>query len=126
MRVVAAPADRNLIDIYLDAGMTYKGLFDSRPDDTAGLGVAYGRVSPRATAFDRDVVNLTRQAMPIRDYEAVVELSYQMKLAENWLMQSNLQYIVHPGGRVPDPLDPSGATAIRDALVFGLRTMLKF
>jgi porin len=73
MRVVAAPADRNLIDIYLDAGMTYKGLFDSRPDDSVGLGVAYGRVSPRATAFDRDVVNLTGQAMPVRNYEAVVE-----------------------------------------------------
>jgi porin len=126
IRAVAAPADRNLIDIYLDAGMTYKGLFDSRPDDTAGLGVAYGRVSPQAVAFDRDVVNLTGHAMPIRDYEAVVELSYQMKLAENWSMQPNLQYIVHPGGHVLDPLDPSGAAAIRDALVFGLRTMLKF
>jgi porin len=126
MRVVAAPADRNLIDIYLDAGMTYKGLFDSRPDDTAGLGVAYGRVSPQATAFDRDVVKLTGQAMPIRDYEAVVELSYQMKLADNWSLQPNLQYVVHPGGHVPDPLDPSGTNAIRDALVFGMRTMLKF
>jgi porin len=126
MRVVAAPAERNLIDIYLDAGMTYKGLFDSRPDDNAGLGVAYGRVSPRATAFDRDVVNLTGQAMPIRDYEAVVELSYQMKLAENWSVQPNLQYIVHPGGHVPDPLDPRSATAIRDAVVLGMRTMVKF
>ena len=103
MRVVAAPADRNLIDIYLDAGMTCKGLFDSRPDDTAGLGVAYGRVSPQATAFDRDVVNLTGLAMPIRDYEAVVELSYQMKLADNWSLQPNLQYVVHPGGHVPEP-----------------------
>jgi porin len=126
MRVVAAPADRNLIDIYLDAGMTYKGLFDSRPDDTTGLGVAYGRVSPRATAFDRDVVNLTGQAMPIRDYEAVVELSYQMKLADNWLLQPNLQYVIHPGGHVPDPRDPSGSNAIRDAVVLGMRTMLKF
>ena len=63
MRVVAAPAERNLVDVYLDAGMTYKGLFDSRPDDTAGLGVAYGRVSPQATAFDRDVVNLTGRAI---------------------------------------------------------------
>jgi len=126
MRVVAAPADRNLIDIYLDAGMTHKGLFDSRPDDTAGLGVAYGRVSRQATAFDRDVVNLTGQAMPIRDYEAVVELSYQMKLADNWLLQPNLQYVVHPGGHVPDPRDPSGTNAIRDAVVLGMRTMLKF
>jgi porin len=72
------------------------------------------------------LVNLTGQAMPIRDYEAVVELSYQMKLADNWSLQPNLQYVVHPGGYVPDPLDPSGTKAIRDALVFGMRAMLKF
>src|SRR5262249_6379256 len=106
--------------------LTYQGLIDSRPDDTVGLGVGYGRVSPRAVAFDRDVVGLTGQVMPIRDYEAVVELSYQIKLAENWALQPNLQYLIHPGGHVPDPLDPSGTTAIRDALVFGMRTMLKF
>ena len=30
LRAVAAPSDRNLIDRYFDAGLTYKGLFDSR------------------------------------------------------------------------------------------------
>jgi porin len=126
LRAVAAPSDRNPIDFYLDAGLTCKGLIDLRPDDTAGLGVAYGRVSPRAAAFDRDVVGVTGAAMPIRDYEATFELSYQMALAESWSVQPNLQYIVHPGGRVSDPRDPSGAVAIRDALVLGMRTMLKF
>ena len=126
MRAVVTPSDRNLIDLYFDAGLTYLGLFDSRPDDTIGLAAAYGRVSPRASAFDRDVVNLTGQLMPIRDYEAIVELSYQMKLAENWSLQPNLQYVIHPGGHAPDPSDPSGATAIPDAFVLGLRTMLKF
>ena len=71
-------------------------------------------------------MNLTGQAMPISDYEAVVELSYQMKLADNWLLQPNLQYVIHPGGHVPDPRDPSGSNAIRDAVVLGMRTMLKF
>jgi porin len=126
MRAVVAPSDRNPIDIYLDAGLTYKGLFNSRPDDTTGLGVAYSRVSPRATAFDRDVVNLAGQAMPIRDYEAIVELTYQMKLAENWSLQPNLQYVIHPAGHAADPRDTSGTAAIRDALVLGMRTMLKF
>src|SRR5262249_9061662 len=125
-RAVVAPSDRNVIDLYLDAGLTYKGLVDSRPDDIAGLGLALSRVSPRAAAFDRDLVNATGTAMPIRDYEVAIELTYQMKLAENWSAQPNLQYIVHPGGHVPDPQDPSGTTPIRDALVFGMRTMLKF
>src|SRR5215813_6301357 len=37
MRGVVTPSDRNLIDLYFDAGLTYLGLFDSRPDDTIGL-----------------------------------------------------------------------------------------
>ncbi len=126
VRTVAAPDDRNLIDFYLDAGLTFKGLVDSRPDDIAGFGMAYGRISPQAAAHDRDVAALTGIPMPIRDYEAAMELSYQMQLAENWSLQPNVQYIVHPGGHVPDPRDPSGASAIPNAFVLGLRTMLKF
>jgi porin len=126
LRAVAAPSDRNFIDFYMDAGLTYKGLIDLRPDDTVGFGVAYGRVSPRAAAYDRDVAKITGTAMPIRDYEATIELTYQIQLAENWSVQPDLQYIVHPGGHVPNPRDPSGVAAIPNALVLGLRTMLKF
>jgi porin len=64
--------------------------------------------------------------MPIRDFEAAVELTYQVQIAENWSVQPNIQYIVHPGGNVPDPLDPSGRSPIRNATVLGMRTMLKF
>jgi porin len=126
LRVVATPADRNLIAGYIDAGLTYKGPFDMRPNDIVGLGVAYGRVSPRAAQFDRDVVKTTGATMPIRDFEAIVEVTYQVQFASNWSVQPTLQYIVHPGGHVPDPGDPSGAVAIRDAFVVGVRNMLKF
>ena len=101
VRTMAAPDDRNLIDIYLDSGLTFKGLFDSRPDDIAGFGMAYGRISPQAAAYDRDVAALTGMPMPVRDYEAAIELTYQMQLAANWSVQPDLQYIVHPGGHVP-------------------------
>jgi porin len=126
LRAVVTPSDRNLIDGYVDAGLTYKGLFESRPNDTAGLGLAYGRISPRAAQFDRDVVTITGAAMPIRDFEAIMELTYQMQLAENWSVQPNLQYIFHPGGHVPDPRNSAGNIAIRDALVIGVRQILKF
>jgi porin len=126
LRAVAAPSDRNLIDRYFDAGLTYKGLLDSRPDDTIGLAMAYGRVSPWAAQYDRDVIAITGNAMPIRDHEAIIELTYKMKLAPNRWLQPTVQYIVHPGGHIPDPNDPKRALAIRNALVIGLRTQVRF
>jgi porin len=126
LRVLAAPSDRNLIDLYADGGLTFKGPFESRPDDTIGLGLAFGRISPRAAAQDRDVIALSGSPMPVRDFEAAIELTYQVQIADNWSVQPDIQYIVHPGGNVPNPLDPSGRSPIRDATVLGVRTMLKF
>lgn len=126
LRGSAAPYDRNLIDLYGDGGLTFKGPLASRPDDTAGIGFAFGRVSPQAAAYDRDVIAATGMAMPVRDFEAAIELTYQWKLADNWFVQPDLQYIWHPGGNIPNPLGANGTAAIPNALVFGMRTMLRF
>jgi porin len=126
VRISAAPSDRNPIDLYADGGFTFKGPLRSRPSDVVGLAVAFGRISRQATAHDRDVAAVSGIPMPIRDFEAAVELAYQMQVADGWSVQPNIQYIVHPGGNVPNPLDPSGRSPIRDATVLGLRTMLKF
>jgi porin len=126
LRAVATPADRNLVDLYVDGGASFTGLFAARPSDVVGLGLSYSRISPQASAADRDVAALTGMPVPIRDYEAALELTYQMQLAANWSLQPDLQYIVHPGGHVVDPRDPSGIVAIPNALVLGVRTMLKF
>lgn len=126
LRASGAPSDRNPIDLYVDGGLTFKGLFASRPDDIVGIGLAYGRVSPQASAHDRDAAALAGMAMPVRDFEAALELTYQIQLADNWSVQPDLQYIVHPGGNIPNPLVPSGTSAIPDALVLGVRTILKF
>ena len=64
--------------------------------------------------------------MPIRDYEAAIELTYQVQLAQDWSLQPDLQYIIHPGGHVSNPLDPSGTSPIPNATVIGVRTILKF
>jgi len=126
LRVSAAPSDRNLIDRYLDLGLTWKGPIASRPDDTLGIGLAFGRVSPRAAARDRELVALTGMPMPIRDHEAAIELTYQWQLAQHWALQPDVQYIDHPGGHVPDPLDSTGASAIRNATVLGMRALSRF
>jgi porin len=51
-------------------------------------------------------------------------LSYQAQIAPWWAVQPDLQYIVHPGGNVPDP-DNANAT-VRNALVIGIRSTIKF
>jgi porin len=126
VRVMGSPDNRNLISFYLDTGMALQGPFDGRRDDILGLGVAYARVSPQAAASDRDTAAITGTPIPIRDYEAVIELTYQIQMARNWTMQPNLQYVIHPGGNVVDPNVPGGVAPIPNAFVLGLRTHLKF
>jgi porin len=55
------------------------------------------------------------------DFESALEISYQTQLASWWIVQPDLQLIIHPGGRVlnlSSPLGSAGASAI----VLGLRT----
>jgi porin len=126
MRGMAAPGDRSPIDLYADGGFTFKGLVERRPHDIAGVGFAVGRISPGAVAFDRDLATALGQAIPAPDFEAVVELTYQWKLADKWFVQPDLQYIFHPGGNIANPLDPTGRSAIPNALVLGTRMVMRF
>jgi porin len=131
LRTSFSPSDRNPVDLYADGGLTFKGPFATRPDDIVGLGVAWGRISPAAQAYDRDLIASTGQPIPVRDYELGFELTYQWKLADKWIIQPDLQYIVHPGAHIPVPGSAPDAfnttsAAIPDALVIGLRTIVKF
>ncbi|HEX4408632.1 MAG TPA: carbohydrate porin [Xanthobacteraceae bacterium] len=127
LRGTAAPGDRNLIDLYVDCGITLEASFSSRPHDTVGIAAAYGHISPRASAFDRDAIAVTGTPMPVRDFEATIELTYQWVVAKNWYFQPNLQYVVHPGGNIANPnAGPGIVSSIPNALVFGLRSFVQF
>jgi len=126
LRLSGSPADRNLIDWYLDSGLTYKGLVPGRDDDTAGLAIAFAHIGNRAQAADRDAGQITGINRPVRDYETVVELTYQAQLAPWWTVQPDLQVIIHPGGRAPETTDPNERRAIPNALVLGLRSGIVF
>ena len=125
-RGVAAPSDRSEIDRYADAGFTFRGPLARRPEDVVGLAFAYGHISPAAAANDRALAALTGMPIPIRDYEAAIELTYQWEIADNWTIQPDLQYIFHPGANIANPANPASASAIPNALVLGLRTALQF
>lgn len=137
-RVSGSPSDRNLVSFYADGGFTFKGLVPGRPDDTFGIAAGYAQVSGRARGLDRDARAFGVAAgldpssglyggpfFPVRSSEALIEATYQASIVPGFTVQPDLQYIVRPGGNVASPRDPSGRP-VRDAVVVGLRTTIRY
>jgi porin len=51
---------------------------------------------------------------------------YQYEIRAGWTVQPNFQHIVHPGGGATNPLGNNPGKVLRNAEVFGLRTVVKF
>jgi porin len=119
LRVGAAPPDRNLVSLYVDGGVGWNAPVPGRPDDVLTLGASYSGISADAAAAARLLV----PPAPPRRYETVVELDYQAQIRPGWTLQPDLQYLIHPGGGVSNPV---GRGAIPNTLVLGLRTTLAF
>jgi porin len=124
-RATFSPSDRNLIDLYAEAGVNFMGLWDKRPDDRFGLAASFSQLSPSVRELDLEKAFFEKTALPLRDYELVVELTYQAQIVAGWTIQPDFQYIFHPGGGVIDPLNPF-VGRIPDAAVFALRTQISF
>ena len=114
LRVLGLPDDRNLIDFYVDGGVSYQGLLPGRPLDTVGVSAAYARISPAVTGSDE----LTGTPL-VRDYQAVIEATYQYVALPGVTLQPDFQYIFHPGAY--GVADPGTGRPIKDAAVFGGR-----
>ena len=114
-RMSVSPSDRNLVDAYIDGGVTFANLIEQRPHDRFGAAFIYSRFSDRVRAFDRDTVLLTGVPGPIRDYEANLELTYVAQIVPGWTVQPNFQYVWHPSG-----------DATRNATVVGLRSQWRY
>ena len=120
-------ADRlPVIDLEVDAGVTYKGLFPGRELDLSGVAASYGRIGNAARGLDRDEIRFTGTGGTIRDYEAVLEITYEARIAPWWTLQPDFQLIAHPGGHVTPPLAAPSARPIPNALVLGLRSSITF
>ena len=124
-RIGAATSDRNLNDFYLEGGVISTGMVPGRPLDAIGAVFLYSHISDRARAFDRDL-QLFLQSYPLRNYELSFELSYAASVVPGWTLQPNIQYVMHPGGNVPDPNRPFTTAPVKDALVFSLRSTLRY
>ena len=108
--------------IYADAGVEFIGLSDQRPKDKFGIAAAYARVSPWARALDGDFQQLFGPGWPVRSFEGLFTAVYQYEIRAGWTLQPNFQYITHPGefARI------ESGKVLKDAAVFGLRTVVKF
>ena len=125
-RVSSSPSDRNLLDRYVDGGIEFIGLTDARPKDKFGIAASYAHVSPRARALDLDYQQLIDASSPLRRFEGLLTAVYQYEVRPGWTMQPNFQYFLHPGGGATNPTGPNPGNVLKDAAVFGLRTVLKF
>jgi len=75
------PRDKNINNQYFSLGLTYKGPFNKRPGDEAGIAFAYA-------GFNQKVVS----------YETAIELYYRLKISNNFLIKPDVQYIINPAG----------------------------
>ena len=117
-RIMGAPSEQNLIDFYADGGVTFSGMVPRRPDDYLAIGFDYSGISDRAHGFDLD------SGLPVaRNFEALLEICYTMQLKPGWTLQPDFQYIVHPGGDVPNE---TGTGVVGNATVLGIRTTVNF
>jgi porin len=122
LRMSKVPGDRNLIDLYVDGGIAYKGLLPGRPNDTAALGVIYSRISPAARAFDRDTLRFGQGTNPIRSSEVVIEATYQAEVLPGFTLQPDLQFVMRPGGGLAD----DNGRRLKNATVMGLRATINY
>jgi porin len=127
MRTSASPSDRNLIDFYTDAGINVIGFFDQRQNDKFGVAIGYAHVSKRAQALDRDYgVFAGLPDWPVRSSEALFTASYLYEVEPGLNLLPNYQYIVRPAGGATAPGGPNPGIRLKNASVFGLRTVAKF
>jgi len=105
-RVGLNPADRTLLGLYVDGGLTYQGPLPGRDQDQAGIAVAYLGIS-------KDTQRLARDSGEVEpDHEIAIEGTYLLQINSWWTIQPDIQYLHHPGG----------SDALSDALVVGLRS----
>ena len=126
IRASVSPSDRNLISSYIDGGFLFTGFSESRPNDKIGIAATFARISNSARDLDRDVQFFTGTAYPIRDFEAVLEVTYQAEIKPGFLVQPVFEYILHPAGGAVDPNDPTQTHRIKDAVMLGIRTTITY
>ncbi len=123
MQVMDAPADRNLISLFITGGVNWKGPLHGRPNDIAGVAVTYAGLGSAAQKYSQDLIFYTGLGTPYAQSETVVEATYLVQLNSWSSLQPDLQYFINPGAGIPTPQSP---TPLKNALVVGVRVTVNF
>jgi porin len=105
LRLGASPEDRSAFGFVLDAGLHYTGLLPGRDEDRCALGFVHADFSDTRAGYRL-----------FRDYEQVVEFTYEFVVKPWWTIQPDFQWINNPAG-------DSGPS---DAFLIGLRSAITF
>lgn len=125
-RASFSPSDRNTVDFYADGGVNFQGLIPGRPEDQFAFLGAFTKMSRSLRAADFDANRFNGTFAPAHNYEALAQATYAMHVTNGFLLQPNVQYIVHPGGGIADPRDPFGVRRMPNAFVAGIRTTIQY
>lgn len=124
VRVSYSPSDRNIIDLYAEAGVMLAAPFRGRDGDKVGLAIGVARISPELRTAAQMLLESGALATLPPAFEGVVELSYVATVLGPLKVQPNLQYIVHPASTALAIGSPEGR--VSNALVIGLRSSVSF
>jgi porin len=126
-RASFSPGDRNPIQFYVDAGLSFQGLVPGRPNDQFAFLGSFSKVSPGLRAADFDANFFNGKFAPVHNFGALVEATYAISVMNGVVLQPNIQYVFHPGGGgIADPRDPLGLRPQPNALVVGVRTTVQY
>ena len=89
-RIGMAEEDVNSVDFYFDAGLVYQGLFNSRPEDKLGIGVALASFS------DGFVEKQKQSQILIEDPEILLEITYRFEMGSGIYLQPDVQFFFNP------------------------------
>ena len=123
-RAAYAPEDRNLATWGVDGGVVYKGLIPSRDWDTLAIAVSYLAISDDLREGQEDINGILETfglppAFPkTADYEFVLEMSYKAQCTAWWTLQTSVQRVFHPGGRVLADIPDAWAVIAQTTLRF--------
>ena len=116
-RISASPPGRSGVSLELAGGLVYMGPF-GRDGDQVGFGVTSVRVGQALGS------GAAASRYAFRGYETVLELSYQVQVLPWLQVQPDAQYVITPGGGIPNPNRPG--KRVGSAAVFGLRAIAAF
>jgi porin len=123
LQVMVAPGDRNLSNLFVEAGMNWKAPVAGRDNDVFGLAVSYQGIGAPARHFSRDLVHFGGSGSSYAGDETVIEATYQYQVAPWWILQPDAQYVINPGAGIPSAFS---SKPLNNAFIVGARAIVTF